>query len=142
MDSGQMFLWILQQRINIHSNASYLSVKNARSRAGGCYFLGSVPKEGKPIFLNGAILVLCQVLKLVAASAAEAELGALFLNAKEAKVIRITLEELGHPQPKTPISIDNTTTVGIVNSNIQTSKVSSYGNALFLASRPQSPKNI
>ncbi|KAL7524496.1 hypothetical protein ACHAXR_001939, partial [Thalassiosira sp. AJA248-18] len=86
--------------LNIHSDASYLSVKNARSRAGGCYFLGSVPKEGKPIFLNGAILVLCQVLKLVAASAAEAELGALFLNAKEAKVIRITLEELGHPQPK------------------------------------------
>jgi hypothetical protein len=37
---------------------------------------------------------LCTVLKLVAASAAEAELGALFLNAKEAKVMRITLEEL------------------------------------------------
>ena len=108
--------------LNLHSDASYLSAKNARSRAGGCYFLGSVPEEGKPIFLNGAILVLCQVLKLVAASAAEAELGALFLNAQEAKVIRITLEELGHPQPKTPISIDNTTTVGIVNNTIKRQK--------------------
>ena len=108
--------------LNLHSDASYLSVKNARSRAGGCYFLGSVPKEGEPIFLNGAILVLCQVLKLVASSAAEAELGALFLNAKEAKIIRLILEELGHPQPKTPVSISNTTAVGIVNSTIKRQK--------------------
>jgi hypothetical protein len=57
--------------------------------------------------------------KLVAASAAEAELGALFLNAQEAKVIQLVLEELGHPQPPTPIYIDNTTTVGIVNINIK-----------------------
>ncbi len=65
---------------------------------------------------------MCQILKLVAASAAEAELGALFLNAQEAKVMRITLEELGHPQPPTPIHIDNTTTVGIVNSTIKRQK--------------------
>ena len=97
-------------------------MKNARSRAGGCYFLGCVPEEGKPTFLNGAILVSCQVLKLVVASAAETELGALFLNAREAKVIRIILEELGHPQPKTPVSISNTTAVGIVNSTIKRQK--------------------
>ena len=81
-----------------------------------------MPQDGKPIILNGAILVLCQILKVVAASAAEAELGALFLNTKEAKVIRITLEELGHPQPPTPIHIDNTTTVGIVNNTIKRQK--------------------
>ncbi len=51
----------------------------------------------------------------MAGSATEAELGALFLNAQEAKVIRLVLEELGHPQPPTPIHIDNTTTVGNVN---------------------------
>ena len=104
------------------SDASYLSAKNARSRAGGFYFLGSVPEEGKPIFLNGAIHVLCQILKLVTASAAEAELGALFLNAQEAKIMRITLEELGHKQSPIPISIDNTTTVGIVNNTIKRQK--------------------
>jgi hypothetical protein len=49
----------------------------------------------------------------VAASAAEAELGALFLNAQEGEVIRLVLEKLGHPKPPTPIHIDNTTTVGI-----------------------------
>jgi hypothetical protein len=51
--------------------------------------------------------------------AAEAELGALFLNAQEAKVICLVLKELGHPQPPTPIHVDNTTTVGIVNNTIK-----------------------
>jgi hypothetical protein len=108
--------------LNVHSDASYLSVANARSRAAGYFFLGSVPKDRQPIKLNGAIQVLCTVLKFVAASAAEAELGALFLNAKEAKVLRLTLEELGHKQPPTPIHVDNSTTVGIVNNTIKRQK--------------------
>ncbi len=71
-----------------------------------------------PMKLNGAIHVSCTILKLVAASAAEAKLGALFLNAQKAKVFRLILAKLGHPQPPTPIHIDNTTTVGIVNNTI------------------------
>ncbi len=59
------------------------------------------------------------IFKLVAASTAEAELGALLLNAQEAKVICLVLEELGCPQPPTPIHIDNTTTIGIVNNTIK-----------------------
>ena len=80
-----------------------------------------MPKNGEPIFLNGNIAVTsCAIIKIVAASAAEAELGALFINAKEAKIIRIILSELGHPQPPTPIHVDNTTTVvGIVNNTIK-----------------------
>ncbi len=105
-----------------HSDASYLSAPEARSRAAGYWFLGSLPQNGKPIRLNGAILVLCTLLKFVAASAAEAELGALFLNAKEARVMRLTLHELGHPQPPTPIHIDNSTTVGIVTNTIKRQK--------------------
>jgi hypothetical protein len=105
--------------LNVHSDASYLSAPKARSRAGGYFFLGSIPRDAEPIIINGAIHITCTILKLVAASAAEAELGALFLNAQEAKVIRIVLEELGHPQPPTPIHIDNTTTVGIVNNTIK-----------------------
>jgi hypothetical protein len=42
-------------------------------------------------------------------SAAEAEIGAVFRNAKEGAVLRTTLEELGHPQPPTPMETDNTT---------------------------------
>ena len=72
--------------LNVHSDASYLSAPKARSRAGGYFFLGSLLRDGDPIKLNGAIHVTCTILKLVTASAAEAGLGALFLNAQEAKV--------------------------------------------------------
>jgi hypothetical protein len=36
-------------------------------------------------------------------SAAEAEIGAVFINAKEGAVLRTTLEEVGHKQPPTPM---------------------------------------
>ena len=74
------------------------------------YFLGSVPQKDRPIALNGAIFVFCGILKIiVVASAAEAELGALLLNCKEGKVLRLTLEEMGHRQPPTPVHCDNLT---------------------------------
>ncbi len=105
--------------LNVHSDAWYLSAPKAHSRACGYFFLGSIPWDGDPIKLNEAIHITCTILKLVAASTAEAELGALFLNAQEAKVLRLILAELGHPQPPTPIHIDNTTTAGIVNNTIK-----------------------
>jgi hypothetical protein len=83
--------------LNFHFDASYLSAPKACSRAGGYFFLGSIPQDGDPIKLNGAIHITCTILKLDAASAAEAELGALFLNAQEAKVLQLILTELGHP---------------------------------------------
>ena len=61
----------------------------------------------------------CAIIKIVAASAAEAELGSLFIHAKEAKIIKIILSKLGHPQPPTPIHVNNTTVVGIVNNTIK-----------------------
>ncbi len=72
---------------NVHSDMSYLSAPKACSCAGGYFFLDSIPQDGDPIKLNGAIHITCAIFKLVAASAAEAELGALFLNAQEAKVL-------------------------------------------------------
>ena len=73
--------------LNLHSDASYLSAARGRSRAGGYFFLGSLPKNGNPIFLNGNIAITCAIIKIVAASAAEAELTALFINTQEAHVI-------------------------------------------------------
>jgi hypothetical protein len=83
--------------LNVHSDASYLSAPKAKSRAAGYYFLGSMPQDGQPIPLNGAIHVLCTLLKFVASSAAEAELGALFLNAKEAKIMHLGAPTTRHP---------------------------------------------
>ena len=78
--------------LNVHSKARYLTAPKARSRAGGHFLLGSIPKDGCPIQLNGAILTQCCILKCVWASAAEAELGSLFLNAMDAKIIRLNLD--------------------------------------------------
>ena len=58
--------------LNVHLDVLYLSATNAQSRAAGVFFLGSLPCDGRPIKLNGAIHILCTMLKFVAASAAEA----------------------------------------------------------------------
>ena len=55
-------------------------------------------------------------------SAAEAEIGALYINSREAIPQRHLLEEMGHPQPPTPIQIDNTTALGVVKNTIQPKK--------------------
>lgn len=49
-------------------------------------------------------------------SAAKAELGALFINGKEAVHMRQILHKMGHPQPQTPIHTDNLTVEGVINS--------------------------
>ena len=67
----------------------------------------------RSIQLNGAIFTFCGILKFVVASAAEVELGALFLNCKEGKIVRLILEELGHKQPPTPMHCDNKTATGV-----------------------------
>ena len=118
--------------LNVHSDASYLSETRAQSRVGGYYLLGSNPKENEPIQLNGNVYTLSTILKFVVASAAEAELGALFHNAKEAKVLRLALQELGHPQPPTPIHCDNKTAVGIANKTIKKQRSTSMDMIYFL----------
>ena len=52
-------------------------------------------------------------------SAAEAKIGTLFLNAREATVLRMALVEMGHPQPATPIATDNSTADGIMNKDVK-----------------------
>jgi hypothetical protein len=105
--------------MNIHSNASYLSKADAHSQACGHFFMGWSPQNGNPIQLNGAFFTLGAILRFVDASAVEAELGTLFLNCKESMIFHLTLKELGHPQPKTPIHCNNTTAVGIANNTVK-----------------------
>jgi hypothetical protein len=68
---------------------------------------------------NGAILTSATIIKAVMSSAAEAELGALYLNAKEAIYLRQILDKMGHPKPRTPIQTNNTTAEGVINNKIQ-----------------------
>ena len=71
----------------------------ACSRAGGHFFLSD-----NDVFPtnNGTILTLAQIIML---SAAEAELGALYINAPEAIPERHLLIEMCHPQAPTPIKL-------------------------------------
>ena len=62
---------------------------------------------------------MCGVLKFVVASAEESKLGALFLNYKEGRIMRLNLQEMGQPQPATPIHCDNMTATGIVKDTIK-----------------------
>ena len=57
--------------------------------------------------------------------AAEVELGALFLNAKEAVHVRRILVEMGHPQPHMPIQTDNSTAEGVINSRVRPKRTKS-----------------
>jgi hypothetical protein len=105
--------------LHIHSDASYLSENEAKSRAGGFFNMGSNNKTDKKL-TNGAVLIISKVLKhVMSSSAAEAEIGAVFINAKEGAVLRTTLEELGHPQPPTQMETDNTTATGYSNDTIK-----------------------
>jgi hypothetical protein len=104
--------------INIHSDAYYLSEREAKSTAGGFFYLGSnIASKNK--LTNGAILIIITILKHVMSSAAEAEIVSVFLDAKEATTLRTTLEEMGHPQPPTPLQTDNTTVMGYSNGTIK-----------------------
>jgi hypothetical protein len=100
----------------VHINASYLSKPKACSRARGHFFLSS--DKADPID-NGAVLNIAALIKAVMSSAAEAELGVLYINACEAVPQCCTLEEMGYKQPPTPMQTNNTTAIGVVNNNIQ-----------------------
>ncbi len=100
----------------VHSDAGYCNKKKSRSQAGGHFSLSN-NDESPPN--NGAILTVATIIKAVMSLAVEAELGAPYLNAKEAAYLRQILAEMGHPQPQTPIQTNNSTAEGVINHKIQ-----------------------
>jgi len=100
----------------VHSDTSYFSKSKARNQAGGHFFMSSATED---LANNGAILNFAQLIKAIMSSATEAELGALYINAHKAIPKQQLLHEMGHPQPPTPMQANNSTALGVVNSNIQ-----------------------
>jgi hypothetical protein len=74
-------------------------------------FMSSKSKNGQQQH-NGDIINISTILCMVA----DAEMGALFSNAKEGVHIRNILEEIIHPQPATPLQTDNMTSHKILRS--------------------------
>ena len=103
-------------KLAAHSDASYLSKSNVRSRAGGHVFLSS---ESKVPTNNGAVLTIAHIMKHMVSSVTEAELAALYTVARDAVYIRIILEELVHNQPLTPLQTDNSMTEAVINGKVQ-----------------------
>ena len=66
----------------------------------------------------GAVLNIAQIICNVVTSAASAEIGALFINTRQAIPARRLLEEMGHKQPTTPTQTDNTTALGFFTRNL------------------------
>ena len=105
-------------RLVIWSDASYLSESNARSRAGGMHYLTS---QGDPIAAkpNGAVEVISSIIPTVCSASSEAETAGLFINGQAGVPTRLTLTDLGYPQPATPIISDNTTAIGFANNSVR-----------------------
>ena len=98
-----------------HADAGFLNESRARSRAGAHIFHSE--NEPKPK-LNVPVLTISQIIKIVMASAAEAEMAALYIMAKKMIPLRHTLIEMGWPQLQTPIQTDNSTAVEFTNKTI------------------------
>jgi hypothetical protein len=78
-----------------------------------------MPKNGELIKINGAFYVNATILKFEVASAAEAELGALFHKCQDGIIFRQTLANMGHLQPNMPVYCNNATVVGITNNTVK-----------------------
>ena len=97
-----------------------MSEQQGRSRAGGHFYLGNQESTTDPP--NGLILNTTGILANVMLAASEAEAAALFTNMKEGVIQGIALEEMQWPQPPKPITVDNSTAVGLVRDTIKGTK--------------------
>ena len=97
-----------------HSDGSYLSESDARSRAGGILFLGDCDDNDAP---NAPVCFLSVIIKTVVTSATATEYAAAFIVGQAAISIINTLADLGYPQSQTEIFCDNLCAVGIANNS-------------------------
>ena len=98
-----------------HADAGFLNEIKYRSREGAHIFLSE--NEPKPK-LNGPVLTIAQIIKNVMVSAAEAEMAALYITAKNMIPLRNTIIEMGWTQPQSTIQTYNSTAVGFTNKTI------------------------
>ena len=98
-----------------HSDAGFHNKSKGRSRAGAHILLSE--NDAMPRW-NESVLTLAKITKFVMSSASEAELGAMLITAQEMVAMRQTFQEMKWPHPKSPIQIDTSAAVGVVNNTI------------------------
>ena len=114
--------------LHTHSDASYLGETRGRSRIAGFHFLGQQHRSGTipstPI--NGGLLIRSSILDVVVSSAAEAELGGLFENMRDATSLRNILADMGYPQPASPMQTDNKCAEGIAQNTVKSKRSKAF----------------
>ena len=113
--------------LHVHSDASYLTAPGAKSRIAGYYYLSNTAGT----LNNPPFYVLCKLLRHVVASAAEAETSGTFFNAREIIYLRRHLIALGHPQPPTILTTDNSTTADFAQNNLKMKRSKSWDRRYF-----------
>ena len=115
-------------KLHVESDAAYLVLPGARSCIARYFYLQAHlhPNKVYSKQYNVPIHVECLTIKNVVSSAAEAECGGLFLNCRTGIGIRNALIGMGHPQGKTPVITDNSTTTSFVHSEMQVRRLKSW----------------
>ena len=114
--------------LHTHSDASYLGETKGPSRYAGFHFLGKQHRIGTipdtPI--NGGLLIRSSILDVVVSSAAQAELGGLFENMRDATILRNILADMGYPQPASPMQTDNKCAEGISHGTVKSKRSKAF----------------
>ena len=97
--------------LRVHSDGSHLSSPSSKSVAGGFHYLGT----SDPLFVNAPIHCFSSQIPVVTSAVSETEYAAVFANGRFAAEERLTLFNLGYPQPPTLILTDNKCAVGLAN---------------------------
>jgi hypothetical protein len=93
--NGTLRYYASDMILKITSDAAYLVQPQPRSRAAAHYHLGWTDSTRT----NGAVDILCQTIKNVVSSAAEAESGAIYMGGKHACPIRAWSHPTSHRNP-------------------------------------------
>ncbi len=84
-----------------------------------------------PIQLNGALHISMTIMQFFVASAVEAKLGALYHDCQTGIIFWLTLAEIRHLQPQTPVHCDNTIAMKIANNPIKRQRLQSMDMRFF-----------
>ena len=107
--------WASDMVLAAHSDSGFKNESNDQSRAGAYIFLSEDMPTTK---WNGAVLTIAHIIKFLMSSAAEAQLCALYITAKEMIPARQTLIGMGRQQPPFPVQTENLTAEGVINTTI------------------------
>ena len=85
--------------LKIHSDSSCFSVNESISIEGGHYYLGDNYNYNSNKPCQASIDKECSIIKSVLDCAAQTEITSIFVKSQKGFMFRVTLIELGHPQP-------------------------------------------